>query len=66
MLINRIEQQFGAEEDLKVLLSGSSESVLWVVVIDDFFYQTLNNEKISFDHFSIPQEYYGIFMHFRE
>lgn len=28
MLINRIEQQFGAEEDLKVLLSGSSESVL--------------------------------------
>lgn len=37
-----------------------------MVVIDDFFYQTLNNEKISFDHFSIPQEYYGIFMHFRE
>lgn len=35
-------------------------------MIDDFFYQVLNNGKICFDHFSIPQEYYGIFMHFRE
>ena len=33
---------------------------------DDFLYQVFNNAKISFDHLAIPQEYYGIYLHFHE
>ena len=51
-----VKQQVGSERDLDILIS----------TIDDFLYQVFNNAKISFDHLAIPQEYYGIYLHFHE
>ena len=51
-----VKQQVGSERDLAILIS----------TIDDFLYRVFNNAKISFDHLAIPQEYYGIYLHFHE